>query len=493
MIKAHTDEAYQQGVPRCDLKLVLRGVDGKHARCRALLDTGSSRTIIEGTSLLESAGIIIRSAPLIHYSTKKGRFSTNKEAVLHATFPQFSKHRLLEFTAQVDDRKLLSDSSYEIILGRDFLQRYHIKLDFSTPTPTIHWDELTIDMVYAMESEAEESTTTKLSSKVNNSTHLSTNQRPKLLALLKRYGSLFTETIGLVQGVDPIRLQLIESTSIQCRPIPIPQSKIAEVKRDIQELCSLGVLEPTAPSRWSFPSFIVPKKDGTARVVTDFRKLNQVLLRKPFPIPSLNELVHSLHGFTYISTIDLHKGYYHFLLSRSSQELCTTVLPWGYYRYKRLPIGISVAADIFQYEVSKVFIDLPFVLVYFDDILLYTKGDYLDHLTKLQIVFNRLNQSNLQINLKKCPFAVDTVEYLGYTLTKAGFKPQLNKVSAILQLQPPRTVKQVRKLLGCVNFYKDFIKHRSTILQPIVNLTKKPQHSNGRRLTTKPSTTSNKP
>ena len=75
--------------------------------------------------------------------------------------------------------------------------------------------------------------------------------------------------------------------------------------------------------------------------------------------------------------------------------------------------------------------------------------------------------------MEKCHIAIQTVDYLGYTLTRAGFKPQVNKVAAILQLQPPRTVKQVRKFLGFINFYKDFIKNRSTILQPIVNLTKK--------------------
>ena len=200
---------------------------------------------------------------------------------------------------------------------------------------------------------------------------------------MKPFSSLFTQTIGLARGVDPIQLQLTDSTPINCRPIPIRQSKVLEVKRDIQELCDLGVLEPTGPSRWSFPSFIVPKKDGSARVVTDFRKLNHILVRKPFPIPTLNELVHSLHGFTFVTNIDLHKGYYHFLLSQPSQELCTTVLPWGYYRYKRLPMGISIAADVFHYEISKIFIDLPNVLVYFDDILLYTKGDFDDHVSKL--------------------------------------------------------------------------------------------------------------
>ena len=114
--------------------------------------------------------------------------------------------------------------------------------------------------------------------------------------------------------------------------------------------------------------------DGSARLVTDFRKLNKMLHRKPFPIPTLGELIHSLHGFTYVTLLDLRQGYNHFLLSPQASRVCTTVLPWGYYRYLRLPMGISPAADIFQYTVSKIFLDLSFVKVYFDDLLIYSKG-----------------------------------------------------------------------------------------------------------------------
>ncbi len=162
VILQQPDEVYHQGVPRCDLRLNIRGPKGQQVSCRALLDTGSSKTIVEGTALLEAAGIKIIRAPVIKYSTKKGTFSTNKEALITAIFPQFSKHRLLEFKAQVDDRKLVPESPYDIILGRDFLQQFNIRLDFSTPTPTIQWDELSIDMVYAVETNDDESTSTKL-------------------------------------------------------------------------------------------------------------------------------------------------------------------------------------------------------------------------------------------------------------------------------------------------------------------------------------------
>ena len=87
VINEQLGEGNRQGIPRCDLKLVIRGPNGKLVPCRALLDSGSSKTIVEGTALLESAEIPVIKAPIIHYSTKKGQCSTNKQATVQATFP----------------------------------------------------------------------------------------------------------------------------------------------------------------------------------------------------------------------------------------------------------------------------------------------------------------------------------------------------------------------------------------------------------------------
>ena len=348
-----------------------------------------------------------------------------------------------------------------------------MKLDFSSNPPSIHWDELQLEMVYKIESH-ENVIRNKLRATVNACDHLSARRKHLLFSCLQTHNPIFDGTLGLARGVSPVTLDLKEGTKpIQSRAIPIPQSKVQNVMKDIDELVQLGVIERTKPTEWSFPSFVVPKKDGTDRIVTDFRKLNEKLNRKPFPIPTLNELIHSLHDFTYVTLLDLRKGYYHFALSEAASRLCTTILPWGYYRYLRLPMGISPAADIFQYEISNIFIDLPFVKVYFDDLLIYSKGTFEEHLQQVETVLQRLHDANLQVHLDKSRFAVKEVEYLGYLISTAGYKPQIDKVQAILRLQPPTNVKQTRKFLGFVNFYKDFIAHRSHLLQPIIHLTKK--------------------
>ena len=76
-------------------------------------------------------------------------------------------------------------------------------------------------------------------------------------------------------------------------------------------------------------------------MLTDFRRLNAVLKRKPYPLPKISDLLYKLQGFTYATAIDLSMGYYHIPLDEESQKLCTTTLPSGKYRYRKLPRGGS--------------------------------------------------------------------------------------------------------------------------------------------------------
>jgi hypothetical protein len=107
-------------------------------------------------------------------------------------------------------------------------------------------------------------------------------------------------------------------------------------------------------------------------------------------------------------------GYYHIPLDEYSQKLCTTILLWGKYRYRRLPMGIKNSPDIFQAVINDLLGDLDFVQVYLDDILITSNGTFQDHLQKLAIMFKRLEHANFRANLHKCFFAQEELEYLGY-------------------------------------------------------------------------------
>ena len=96
-------------------------------------------------------------------------------------------------------------------------------------------------------------------------------------------------------------------------------------------------------------------------------------------------------GVQYASALDLNMGYYHIKLDPTSRRLCTIVLPWGKYEYLSLPQGLCNSPDVFQEKMSDLMDGLEFVRTYIDDLLVLTKGTFEDHLTKLEIVLQRLH------------------------------------------------------------------------------------------------------
>ena len=203
------------------------------------------------------------------------------------------------------------------------------------------------------------------------------------------------------------------------------------------------------------------------RVCTDFRELNKHLKRKAFPIPKISELLQSLSGFKRATSLDLSMGYYHIPLDEESQKLCTFGMPWGKYRYKRLPMGVKVAVDVFQEVMTELFSDLDYVRVYLDDILIIDNGTLEDRMQKVNVCLERLEKAGFKANVQKSLFAVEELEYLGFWLTKTGIQPQPKKVEAITRLTPPKTTKQLQRFLGMVNFYRDMWKGCSHILAPL--------------------------
>jgi hypothetical protein len=109
------------------------------------------------------------------------------------------------------------------------------------------------------------------------------------------------------------------------RAYTLPRSVEQQLQqsKEIVILVHIGVLEEDYSSEWAFitPSFAIPKKNGTIRVVTDFRKLNLLLKRHPFPIPKIGDMIRSMEGSTFASALDLNMGYYHIKLDADAQKL----------------------------------------------------------------------------------------------------------------------------------------------------------------------------
>jgi len=189
-------------------------------------------------------------------------------------------------------------------------------------------------------------------------------------------------------------------------------------------------------------------------------------------MPKISDMLQKLEGFMYATSLDLNMGYYHMKLTPFASRLCTIVLPWGKYEYTRLPMGLCVSPDIFQEKMSELMVGLEFARAYLDNLLIISKEPEFDkHLEKLEQVLTRLQEAGLKINASKSFFGRTQLEYLGYNISREGLRPSQKKVEAILQLDAPKTRKQLRSFIGMVNYYRDMWPQRSHLLAPLSALT----------------------
>jgi hypothetical protein len=107
-----------------------------------------------------------------------------------------------------------------------------------------------------------------------------------------------------------------------------------------------------------------------------------------------------------------------------------------------------------------------FVVVYFDDILIYSKS-LIEHLHRLRVVFDALRAACLFDNLKKCTFCIERVSFLGYVVTLQGIEVDEAKVQVIRSWPTPMTVTQVQSFHGLAGFYRRFVKDFNTIADPL--------------------------
>ena len=256
---------------------------------------------------------------------------------------------------------------------------------------------------------------------------------------------------------------------INSRWYTVPRINKHTFKNELERLEKIGVLEKVQESEWVTPVFIIPKKEVTVCLLTDFRKVNGQIVRKPFPIPRIADTLQQLEGFKYATALDLNMGYYTIPLAECSKNITTIVTEFGKFRYTYLPMGMVISGDDSQSKVYDLIGDIDGVRTYINDILCIGKGTFSEHINQLEEIFRRFKKSGLKVNASKCSFGLKEIPYLGYVITIDGINPDPKKVQGILDLTKPRIAKEMKSLVGMIQFYIDMWQQRSHILSSLID------------------------
>lgn len=478
--------------------LVINGsINGHECPRRILIDGGATTSFVDrkftDKHSMATTGL---SAPL-QVRMANGNMASCRAIVARAQI------RVDNYTGVHDLVVMDPVDEFDVILGQSVLQSAGAVVDHRSHTVT--WrgdssDSTTAAGAYGSEGSKEledrstsRGTKSRVAATVSATTNVSAQApergRMRLQKLIEAYEAAMKPHEGKLppsRGVDgefDHKIELREP--LKCRPvkrqaIPLKPTAHAEMKKTIDELLKAGLISHSR-SPWGASAFFVSKDHGTKlRMVLDYRPLNAVIKRNSASLPHIKELLPHLSKARYFSKLDLRSGYHQVLLRPQDRELTGFVTPMGHFHWNVMPFGEANAPATFVQLINQhVLRDYlyDFVLAFVDDILIFSETEE-QHVQHIETVLAKLREEVLFIRPEKCAWMVSEVEFLGYRLRASEHGPTTisttdDKVDAIRSWPQPATQTQLRKFLGLVNYYSQFIENFAAISAPLSSLTGK--------------------
>ena len=474
---------------------------------KTLFDSGATGNMVKRSALPKEAKL----TPL---EREEGIQTTNRTMQIKyyvildkLVFPEFSPNRYISNVKcyVYEDTKV----RYDFIIGRRTMKEMELKLDFKkeemqwidteVPFHPTNWYSdkeairrvLSVAPVRVQQAEAREAMVTEikaakygkvdLNEVVSLQTHLTKEQRKDLYEVLKKNEDLFDGRVGRFPRDFHLDVDPNIEPVCQTRPYPLNAQHLNVLKEELDRQEAMGIISKCyEATRWCMPMFIRPKKDGTVRTVHDFRALNKAILRKKHTLPRIEDILMNTKPYRFLTKIDVSMQYYTFYLDEESRWYCVFITPFGKYILNTLAMGLVQSADFAQAAMEETLADiLDKVSVYMDDIK-FQDMEWKDHMEVTDQVLTRLRKMGFTVNPLKCEWGVKETDFLGYILTPNGAKPWTKRIEPIMAMETPRTLTELRRFIGMVNFYQPMFQKRAHVLAPLTGMTQcKPQAFKG--------------
>ena len=286
-----------------------------------------------------------------------------------------------------------------------------------------------------------------------------------LKRVLDKHQDLFKEELGLIKGVKA-KIYINKEATPKCfKPRQVPFALRNKVEMELDRLERGGILQSVQFSEWAAPVVPVVKRGGI-RVCGDYKlTVNPASSVDPYPLPRINELLASTARAKIFSKLDL--SYLQLELEEDSKPLTTISTHKELYKF-----GLSFAPAVFQRTIEGILGDIPKMLVYIDNILVFGTSEE-EHLRTLDAVLTRLEETGMRLKLSKCFFRLPSIKYLEHKISAEEIQLTEEKKRAILEAPTPQNMQQLRSFLGLLNYNGKFLPHLTSTLAPVYCLLKK--------------------
>ncbi len=267
-------------------------------------------------------------------------------------------------------------------------------------------------------------------------------------------------------------IKLINSKQPPYRPIyALSLMELETLKIYIETHLKTGFIWPfKSPTRALI--LFDKKRDSSFYLCVDYWGLNKLTIRNRYPLPLIGEALDHLSRAKRFIQLDFMSVYHQMRIWEDDEWKTTFCTRYGHFEYQVMPFGLSNTPASFQGYINKILaqkLDI-FVVVYFDNILIYTKDPGKPHVDVVWWVLEQLQKHGLYTNLKKCQFHKDEVQFLGFVVLAQKIKMEEEKIEAVKTWPKPQSVRDIQVFLGFANFYKRFIQNFSKIVVPLTSI-----------------------
>lgn len=252
----------------------------------------------------------------------------------------------------------------------------------------------------------------------------------------------------------------------------VPLSLRDKVSQELKSLVESDIIEPIHESDWASNIVVVQKPNGKLRLCVDLRELNKNIVSNMYPLPHIDEVFLKLKDCCVYSVIDLKHAFLQVPLHPDSRPMTAFLSHEGLFQFKKIPYGLASAPCAFQRLMTEILGNQKCIQVYMDDILIGGSSQS-EHDERLNYVLTKLKKAGFSINMEKSLMSKPEIKFMGHIISKQGISPDPEKVKAIVSAPAPTTAQEVKSFLGTTAFYAKFLPSYSSVVEPLLQLTRK--------------------
>ena len=270
-------------------------------------------------------------------------------------------------------------------------------------------------------------------------------------------------------------VELFRNLTPDCKPIATNSRRFSQeeqnfIQNEIQQLLLDDVIE-VSDSPWRAQVVVTSNGNRKKRMVVDFSKtINRFTMLDAYPLPRIEDIVHSIANYRIFSVIDLSKAYYQVEICERDRPYTAFQAGNQLYHFKRIPMGVTNGVSAFQRFMNRFISEnsLDATFAYLDDITICGKSKE-EHDTNLSRFMDAAAKYNLKFNEAKSKFSQDTIDVLGYRISNGELQPDPERLRPLLEFPEPQTSKALRRCVGLFAYYAKWVPNYSKKIRPLID------------------------